>query len=635
MKNLPYNLLFIFFAVFAINNTFAQTPLLPVNGAMLPSQLSAITPYLPQHPTYIQNQICFTHSYPFVNYHKNYIEWENYAAIAPFFEKLKQSGSEKVKILHLGDSHIQADIYPAQFRKKLHQAFGSSGRGMVFPYSVARTHAGTDYVTFCRGRWDYAKNVQWLPRYDLGLSGVTVHTKDRKASFMLKFKQDIFERNGNVLKIYCKKSKQSFDLELVTSGLSEVINIDCNDETDNLPYITVQIPEDAGEILQFSVVKNEPEQTFFECHGLSFENTTPQGIAYHSAGVNGAGFRSFARQNLLPEQLAEFKPDLIIVDVGINDFFPLQKLETRSMGQMVRSFIEVLQAYSPQSSILLVSVQEACHRQKRLSSTQEFSQLARQIAFEKNCAFYDFYEVSGGQNSMLAWQKGGLAKRDLLHLSSEGYQHKGELLANALITSYHLALTKEDSIKRFTLQDAHRIDSTYRTLSVFLNPQNLQLFKEENTTPVEISMISTDGGNIYEQAPTPKAQTVYYKVKQGDNLGIIAARHHTSVYRLQAWNHLKGTAIRQGQTLVIHRGNYQETVAHQPTLHKKKGATSALLTTYKPTPTPAATPKTHKVKRGDNLWGIAKKYHISVETLTRLNNLANNGLQIGQILRLQ
>lgn len=641
--------LFAFLSVFTAHLQ-AQTPFVPVvfDYEKTTSDLvSHTTESLPQHPAYIQNQICFSHSYPFVNYHKNYIEWENYLAVAPFFDKLKQSGVDKVKILHIGDSHIQADIYPSQVRRKLHATFGNSGRGMVFPYSAARTHAGTDYVTFSRGRWDYAKNVQWQPKYELGISGITIHTKDKNASFMIKFKENVFENTTNTLKIYCKKSKESFDLELVTSGLSDVIHVDCNDDSDNLPYVTVQIPEEAGEILQFSVVKNNDEQHFFECNGLLFEKASPKGIAYNCAGVNGAGFRSFAKQNLLPEQIAEFKPDLIIVDLGINDFYPLRRLQVPQMAQMIKSFIDMLQIYSPKSAILLVSVQEACHRQKGLESAQEFSQLARQIAYQKNCAFYDFYEVSGGRNAMLQWQKGGLAKRDLLHLTSEGYQHKGELLANALINAYHLSLTKKDSLLHFTLNDAHRIDSTYRTFSVFMNPPNLQGWQNEQNQ--ETAIVSTDAGNIYESNSyeKPKQTSIYYQVKNGDNLGSIAIKFHTTVHRLQTWNRIKGSAIRKGQTLVIHQGNYKENygenysenshetspqiLATQQT-NKKSKKNPVVLAKYQPNTSNA---KTHKVKRGDNLWGIAKKYHITVEKLTQMNNLANNALQIGQVLRLQ
>ena len=59
---------------------------------------------------------------------------------------------------------------------------------------------------------------------------------------------------------------------------------------------------------------------------------------------------------------------------------------------------------------------------------------------------------------------------------------------------------------------------------------------------------------------------------------------------------------------------------------------------YKP-PTTALTPSipsvtTYTVKKGDNLYAIAKKYNTTVDNLKQLNNLTTNNLSIGQTLKL-
>jgi membrane-bound lytic murein transglycosylase D len=48
-------------------------------------------------------------------------------------------------------------------------------------------------------------------------------------------------------------------------------------------------------------------------------------------------------------------------------------------------------------------------------------------------------------------------------------------------------------------------------------------------------------------------QTIVYKVKSGDNLSIIAAKHHVTVAQLRKWNKLSGTVIRPGQKLYIYK----------------------------------------------------------------------------------
>ena len=65
-----------------------------------------------------------------------------------------------------------------------------------------------------------------------------------------------------------------------------------------------------------------------------------------------------------------------------------------------------------------------------------------------------------------------------------------------------------------------------------------------------------DGRNARPAAATRTAssgggQWVYYKVRRGDNLGKIAARHHTTVKNIKSWNGLKSDRIREGQRLKV------------------------------------------------------------------------------------
>ena len=63
-----------------------------------------------------------------------------------------------------------------------------------------------------------------------------------------------------------------------------------------------------------------------------------------------------------------------------------------------------------------------------------------------------------------------------------------------------------------------------------------------------------DGREIVQGRPVPTSQGttwVYYKVRNGDNLGSIARRYHTTVKQLKSWNNLKSDMIRSGQRLKV------------------------------------------------------------------------------------
>ena len=87
--------------------------------------------------SYIKNIITYSKIYDFINYNLDYIQWKNNDAIVPFYDKLKQTPNRKLRILHIGDSHIQADYFTGYIRDEMQRLFGTGGRGFVFPYAIA------------------------------------------------------------------------------------------------------------------------------------------------------------------------------------------------------------------------------------------------------------------------------------------------------------------------------------------------------------------------------------------------------------------------------------------------------------------------------------------------------------------
>ena len=74
-----------------------------------------------------------------VDYSKNVINHP--AGLSTFFQKLLQLKIEKkgqINILHIGDSHIQADYQTQQLRQNFQNEFGNGGRGFLIPAKVAQ-----------------------------------------------------------------------------------------------------------------------------------------------------------------------------------------------------------------------------------------------------------------------------------------------------------------------------------------------------------------------------------------------------------------------------------------------------------------------------------------------------------------
>lgn len=114
-------------------------------------------------------------------------------------------------------------------------------------------------------------------------------------------------------------------------------------------------------------------------------------------------------------------------------------------------------------------------------------------------------------------------------------------------------------------------------------------------------------------AQTSKPAVRVHKVRSGENLWSIAKKSGVSVNELKRWNNLSRTQLKIGQTLKIHSSTQKQTAAAQKNSQK---------------------PTYYKVRRGDSLYLIAKRFNVDVKTLQRWNPGQGRLLKPGQTLTL-
>lgn len=148
--------------------------------------------------------------------------------------------------------------------------------------------------------------------------------------------------------------------------------------------------------------------------------------------------------------------------------------------------------------------------------------------------------------------------------------------------------------------------------------------------------------HFVHQTPSGKAK-LYYRVKPGDNLGYIAEWYNLRASQIRYWNNIRGNLIRVGQKLVIYvpknKVDYYKKVNTLSFAEKQKRigqpANKADNTTE-----PQKRDKDYiyyKVKYGDTLWDISRKYPgVTENDIIRLNNLRNaRKIQVGQYLKIK
>ena len=94
-----------------------------------------------------------------------------------------------------------------------------------------------------------------------------------------------------------------------------------------------------------------------------------------------------------------------------------------------------------------------------------------------------------------------------------------------------------------------------------------------------------------------------YTVKPGDSLSVIAQRFDLTTIALKSLNNLSSNMIRIGQVLNL------------------PGASSITISE-------------HTIRSGETLSGIADRYSISLARLRTVNNLSNDRILVGQVLKI-
>ncbi len=109
-----------------------------------------------------------------------------------------------------------------------------------------------------------------------------------------------------------------------------------------------------------------------------------------------------------------------------------------------------------------------------------------------------------------------------------------------------------------------------------------------------------------------------HRVRSGESLWTISRRYGVTVDQLRAWNRLtRGAKLRIGQRIrVSPRGK---------SLHQEVRRAETI----------SSGPTTHKVRRGDTLSGVARRYGVSLSALREANGLEGNAiLRVGSRLKI-
>jgi membrane-bound lytic murein transglycosylase D len=217
-------------------------------------------------------------------------------------------------------------------------------------------------------------------------------------------------------------------------------------------------------------------------------------------------------------------------------------------------------------------------------------------------------------------------------------QYRQDIVPGTSKLGYSIAVPQEQVAGFIDLQDSI---FAYKD-SVFFDPENKVASPQRYTSSHRVDL------------PPDKYDKLSYTVKSGDNVGFIADWYDVRASDLRYWNNIRRNLIRSGQKLVIYKpkGNsspYRDLdqmsfTAKQefagravPSGSSDSGSSGSNSSVSMNASGDHAEYITYRVRQGDSLWEIAKKYPgVSETDISRLNNISNaKKIQPGQILKIK
>lgn len=339
-----------------------------------------------------------------------------------------------VSVVHIGDSHLQADMATAVTRARLQQIYGSAGRGLIIPFKLAGTNEPADYAMTSPDGWVTSRLLKMPWPTDMSFTGISVQPVNATATLAL--------RAG----VY-------FDsFTIFATGAGVAVNYVTDPAGNALPYVCdadgkrvhVTLAEPVNEV-KLSLTR--PRDVAVGGIDLREGNS---GVVYHVIGNNGATYSTYSLIGGVGRDVAALSPDLIIVSLGTNEAFG--KMTDATFRMNIDDFVTELRRANPSSRLLLVTPAECQRRTSRrvrrkgkgrryrtVSSYSVNTNVKRMrdviVAYgsDNGIPVYDWYEVAGGTGSSAKWLADKTLNKDRVHLTYKGYQLQGNLFTDALL----------------------------------------------------------------------------------------------------------------------------------------------------------------------------------------------------------
>ncbi|MBO4504082.1 MAG: hypothetical protein J5730_04665 [Bacteroidales bacterium] len=359
------------------------------------------------------------------------------------FAKMEQArrNHEVVRVLHYGDSQIEMDRISCNLRSYFQSTFGGGGPGLVpviqtipsFAVSQSASGALTLYASYGEGARTRGNYGLMCKCYHLaGGATFTAYASRHKDT------DPRVKRFSNVTLLYndrdghfraTLRDRMGTFKDTCENGLSGV-------------HTCHWLLDSATTSLQINMQGNA------DIYGIMLDDG--YGVAVDNIPLRGSSGDQFTliTDTLLRTSYKQANVGLIILQFGGNSVPVIYN--DKSLNNYCNSIdrqIKRIKSCYPAATLLFIGPSDMSTRRGGVMQTYpmlpRLIDSLRAVALRNNAAYWDIYEVMGGQNSMLAWVRNGLAGPDYIHFTPAGARRVGKTLAQNFATMYEFYRTRK------------------------------------------------------------------------------------------------------------------------------------------------------------------------------------------------
>ena len=381
----------------------------------------------------------------------------DYAFFDKLFVQLEQSSSEPkaVHILHYGDSQIEMDRISGTFRQRLQEQFGGEGAGIVPAIQV---------IPSISVYQSYAGN---LSRYIIYGDTTTKRAPHRRYGMLASFSQLYGAATVNIASSNNKRSyqgtKQFSRVSLIVGNNAADFAATCKNQTKTIKSAKTGVSVLTWDFSQPIGRTSITLHGFAEIYGISMEGKS--GVTVDNVplrGCSGTIFTGIDAQNLA-QCYNSTNVKLIIMQFGGN-FMPGVNSDkmVNVCAERIKKQIQYLQKLNPSAKILFIGPSDMSKAIKGKMQTYTYlpamNEALKQTALENGAAYWDMFNVMGGENSMIAWVKHSpaWAGGDYVHFTEAGAEKIATTLSDAFFVHYQFYTLRKichpDLVEKFMNQ---------------------------------------------------------------------------------------------------------------------------------------------------------------------------------------